>query len=80
MQTVWSPWGPSLPSHKHVQNRAYLVDRFAISLGNKHLGGCIGIDAIGILVEQKCWRWRDELFKIQDRNDLWARSAEIPIR
>lgn len=34
----------------------YLVDRLAISLGNKHLGGWIGVDTIGILVWGKCRR------------------------
>src|SRR5689334_3893676 len=31
------------------KNWAYLVDRLAISLGNKHLGGWTGVDTIGDL-------------------------------
>ena len=34
---------------------------------------------LGILVGVKYRRWGGELFKIQDRSDLWARGSEIPV-
>jgi hypothetical protein len=41
---------PSLLSrNEKCQNRPYLVDRLAISLGNKHLGGWTCVDTIGDL-------------------------------
>jgi hypothetical protein len=36
----------SAPPRRTNKNRAYLVDRLAISLGNKHLGGWTGVDTI----------------------------------
>ena len=53
----------------------YLVDRLAISLGNKHLGGWTGVDTIVVLVWESVGVGGVELFKIQDRGDLWACGA-----
>lgn len=39
-----------LPGDEKGRDWPYLVDRLAISLGNKHLGGWTGIDTIVILV------------------------------
>jgi hypothetical protein len=42
-----------LLSGEQTQKWPYLVDRLAISLGNKHLGGWTGVDTIGDLGLEK---------------------------
>jgi len=60
---------------------AYLVDRLAVGLGNKHLGGLTGVDTIGGVDLGKCRRRGRRELKIRDLSDLWAlRRRKSPRR
>jgi len=67
---------------KRMDSKTYLMDRLAIGLGNKHLGGWLASTRLRVLICESAGVGGQEL-KIRDLGDLWVcggRNSITPSR